>query len=137
MCFRSYIVLKFYQSGQMLTVLTMSLTMLVKFFYFKILNAWSMCLAERMSCGKWEGIHGIVGALENERSIGGQKNRETSTSSLKDSRHDVQESSSGIKVSKPHLSSLLTTRNRVRVFVCFTYTKSYASLEANFRVQVP
>ena len=113
------------------------LAMLVILFYFKILNTWSMCLAERVSFGKWEAIHGIVGALENNRSVGGEKKRETSSSSLKDSLQDTSKSSHGIKVSKPHLPTLLMARNRVRVFVCFTYTKSYVGLEAHFRVQAP
>lgn len=55
---------------------------------------------ERMSCGKWEGIHGGMSALENNRSVGGGKKRETSTSSLRDSLQDTSESSRGIKMSR-------------------------------------
>lgn len=56
--------------------------------------------SERMSCGKWEGIHGGLGALDGNRSVGGGKKRETSTSSLRESLQDTSESSRGIKMSR-------------------------------------
>lgn len=60
--------------------------------------------AERMSCGKWEGIHGGMGALGSNRSVTGGKKRETSTSSLRESLQDTSESSGGIKVAETLIS---------------------------------
>lgn len=56
--------------------------------------------SERMSCGKWEGVHGNMGTLENNRSVGGGKKRETSSSSLRESLQDTSESPRGIKMSR-------------------------------------
>eukprot|EP00253_Pinus_taeda_P010800 PITA_10800 len=81
--------------------------------------------SERMSCGKWEGIHGGMGALDSNRLVAGGKKRETSTSSLRESLQDTSESSRGIKPPRPTATCQTSTRPSMGANVDFMASKKW------------